>query len=164
MVKMRDGIPSGWFRRWRRNARAAPMRNQNHSLRPLVPRRVLWFPANAGRAELALAQSTPLESCRPAPGSFGSASERSSRPCAQEQGAINRRRGFAQSKSSANRFYGLAIVQIHRHRLDDAFLLGYRTPSLGQSNLAIHADIFVRLHDFRCGSWHLVHKCENRVG
>jgi len=55
------------------------------------------------------------------------------------------------------RIYGLAIVPIHRHRLADAFLLGYRTPGLGQSHLAIHADIFVRLHDFRCRSRHLVY-------
>src|SRR5437867_12808632 len=38
-----------------------------------------------------------------------------------------------------------------------AFLLGYRPPRLGQSHLAIHADIFVRLHDFRCRSRYLVY-------
>jgi hypothetical protein len=49
-----------------------------------------------------------------------------------------------------NRIYGLAVLPVDRHRLADAFLLGYRAPRLGQSHLAIHADIFVRLHDFRC--------------
>jgi len=50
----------------------------------------------------------------------------------------------------------LAIVPIHRHGLVDAFLLGYRTPRLGQPHLALHADLFVRLHDFRCRPRHLV--------
>src|SRR4029077_6580492 len=36
-----------------------------------------------------------------------------------------------------------------RNRLADACRLGLSSPSVGQSDLAIHADILVRLHDLR---------------
>src|SRR5262245_25535379 len=70
VVKMRDGMLRDWSRRRPRNAGAALRRSQTHSLRPLAPRRVSWFPTNAGLSELVSARSTRLESCPPAPGNF----------------------------------------------------------------------------------------------
>src|SRR5690349_3926605 len=49
-----------------------------------------------------------------------------------------------------------ALTSVYRTRLADAFRLGLSSPSVGQSDLAFHADILVRLHDFRCPDRRLV--------
>ena len=46
-------------------------------------------------------------------------------------------------------YLGLSILSIHRSRLAHALLLGHRAPLLGQPDLALHADLVVRMHDLR---------------
>jgi len=44
-------------------------------------------------------------------------------------------------------YLGSALTSVYRNRLADACRLGLSSPSVGQSDLAFHADIVVRLHD-----------------
>ena len=43
-----------------------------------------------------------------------------------------------------------SVIPFHRDCLAHAFLLGHRSPPVGQPDLAFHAHVFVWMHDLRC--------------
>jgi len=56
----------------------------------------------------------------------------------------------------AGRLCRPALLPVYWNRLADALGMGFGAPSVGQPDLAVHADVVLGLHDFRLGYLYVV--------
>jgi hypothetical protein len=60
------------------------------------------------------------------------------------------------SVGHSGRLCGTSVIPVHWSRMTDAFCLGPGAPFLGESALAVYADVLMGLHDLRCDHCNLV--------